>query len=115
MPLKKLTLQILRYKPGHIDPPRYQEFSLEAEPEMTVLDSLEAIRLQQDPTLMYRHSCHHSSCGTCACKINGRERLACITRINELEESTIVLAPLDGFEVSGDLVVDMSLGRVSKG
>ena len=108
MPLKKITLRILRYKSGHIDPPRYQEFSMEAEPEMTVLDALEAIRLRQDPTLMYRHSCHHSSCGTCACKINGRERLPCITRINELEDSTIELAPLEGFNVSGDLVVDIS-------
>ncbi len=108
MPTKKLTLRILRYKPGRIDPPRYQEFSLEAEPEMTVLDALEAIRLQQDPTLMYRHSCHHSSCGTCACKINGRERLACITRIRQLDNRTIEIAPLDGFTVIGDLVVDTS-------
>jgi succinate dehydrogenase / fumarate reductase iron-sulfur subunit len=108
MPLKKITLRILRYKPGRIDPPRYQEFSLEADPEMSVLDALEAIRLRQDPTLMYRHSCHHSSCGTCACKINGRERLTCITRIKELEDSTIELAPLDGFEASVDLVVDIS-------
>jgi len=75
---------------------------------MTVLDALEAIRLHHDPTLMYRHSCHHSSCGTCACKINGRERLACITRTKELDDDTIALAPLDGFKVSGDLVVDIS-------
>ena len=76
---KIITLRILRYKPGHIDPPRYQEFSLEADPDMSVLDALEAIRLKQDSSLMYRQSCHHSSCGTCACKINGRERLNCIT------------------------------------
>ena len=108
MPIKKITLRILRYKPGHIDPPRYQEFSLEADPDMSVLDALEAIRLRQDNSLMYRHSCHHSSCGTCACKINGRERLTCITKIKELKGNPSTLAPLDGFKVSGDLVVDMS-------
>jgi succinate dehydrogenase / fumarate reductase iron-sulfur subunit len=108
MSLRKITLRILRYKPDRFDPPRYQEFALKADPETTVLDALETLRLQQDPTLMYRHSCHHSSCGTCACKINGRERLACITRIDELEDSVIELAPLDGFTASGDLVVDMS-------
>jgi len=75
---------------------------------MSVLDALELICRKQDSTLMYRHSCHHSSCGTCACKINGRERLTCITRIQELEEGPITLAPLGGFKVSGDLVVDMS-------
>ena len=105
---KKTTLRILRYKAGHIDPPRYQEFSLEADPDMSVLEALEAIRLKQDSTLMYRHSCHHSSCGTCACKINGRERLTCITKIKELKGGPITLAPLDGFKVSGDLVVDIS-------
>ena len=74
---------------------------------MRVLDALEVIRLRQDSTLMYRHSCHHSSCGTCACKINGRERLTCTTKIKELGD-TITIAPLDGFKVCGDLVVDMS-------
>ena len=74
---------------------------------MRVLDALEVIRLRQDSTLMYRHSCHHSSCGTCACKINGRERLTCATKIKELG-NTITIAPLDGFKVCGDLVVDMS-------
>ena len=108
MTMMKITLQILRYKPGCIDPPRYQEFSLEADPDMSVLDALEAIRLKQDSSLMYRHSCHHSSCGTCACKITGRERLTCITKIKELKGRPITLAPLDGFKVSGDLVVDIS-------
>jgi succinate dehydrogenase / fumarate reductase iron-sulfur subunit len=108
MSMMKITLQILRYKPDRIDPPRYQEYSLEANPDMSVLDALEAIRLKQDNSLMYRHSCHHSSCGTCACKINGRERLTCITKIKELKGNLITLEPLDGFKVSGDLVVDIS-------
>lgn len=108
MSLRKITLRILRYKPGRIDPPRYQEFSLEADPDMSVLDALEAIRLSQDSTLMYRHSCHHSSCGTCACKINGRERLTCITKIKEFKGDTITLESLEGFTVLGDLVVDIS-------
>jgi len=108
MPNKKITLRILRCKPGRIDPPRFQEFSLEVDPESTVLDALEDIRLKQDSTLMYRHSCHHSSCGTCACKINGREQLTCITKIKDLNAQTITLAPLDEFEVCGDLVVDIS-------
>jgi len=108
MPTSKVTFKILRYKPGHIDPPCFQEFTIKVDPATTVLDGLEMIRLEQDSTLMYRHSCHHSSCGTCACKINGVERLACITRIQELEDDTITLAPLEGFKPIGDLVVDMN-------
>ncbi|UCD77707.1 MAG: succinate dehydrogenase/fumarate reductase iron-sulfur subunit [Desulfobacterales bacterium] len=108
MPIKKLTFKILRYKPDRIDPPRFQEFTLEADTDISVLDALEKIRHKQDNTLMYRHSCHHSSCGTCACKINGKERLTCITKIQELPGDTIELTPLEGFEPIGDLVVDVS-------
>ncbi len=108
MPNRKITFRILRYKPGRIDPPRYQDFSLEADQEMSVLDGLEKARLEQDSTLMYRHSCHHSSCGTCACKINGRERLTCTSKIKEFKGGAITLAPLYGFKVIGDLVVDIS-------
>ena len=107
MPIKNVTLKILRYKPGHIDPPRFQDFTIKINPARSVLDGLEIIRLQQDSTLMYRHSCHHSSCGTCACRINGVERLTCITKIQELEDDTIALAPLKGLKIIGDLVVDV--------
>jgi succinate dehydrogenase / fumarate reductase iron-sulfur subunit len=108
MPIKKITFRILRYKPGHIDPPQFQEYTIEADPATSVLDGLEKIRLEQDKTLMYRRSCHHSSCGTCACKINGIERLACITKIEDLAGDTIALTPLEGFKSIGDLVVDMN-------
>jgi len=105
---KTVTFRILRYKPNRIDPPQYQDFSIQDEPDMTVLDALEKIRLEQDNSLMYRHSCHHSSCGTCACKINGQERLTCITKISDLEDDTITLTPLEGFQPIADLVVDMT-------
>ena len=108
MTTKTVTFRILRYKPDRIDPPRFQDFSLQIGPDMSVLDGLEKIRLEQDNTLMYRHSCHHSSCGTCACKINDKERLTCITKISDLQEDTITLSPLEGFDPIGDLVVDMS-------
>ena len=108
MSTDKITFRIMRHKPGIIDPPRFQNFSLEVKPDMTILDGLEKIRLEQDATLMYRHSCHHSSCGTCACKINGTEGLACTTKIENLKNNSITLVPLDGFRPIGDLVVDIS-------
>jgi succinate dehydrogenase / fumarate reductase, iron-sulfur subunit len=74
---------------------------------MTLLDGLERIRLSEDPTLICRHSCHHSSCGTCACRINGAERLACTTRVGDLDGGRITLEPLNGFERLADLAVDM--------
>jgi len=108
MTTNKVAFKILRYKPGHIDPSRFQEFTIQIAPDKSVLDGLEQIRREQDNTLMYRHSCHHSSCGTCACRINGEEKLACITKIGELGADRITLTPLEGFKPIGDLVVDMT-------
>ncbi len=73
----------------------------------TVLDGLEEIRLTQDPTLIYRHCCHHASCGTCACTINGTPALACTTRVADLQTDTVTLEPLAHLPCLGDLAVDM--------
>ena len=84
MTSRTVEFSILRYKPGHIDPPRFQDFRLDVEEGVTVLDALERICLTRDGSLMYRYSCHRSSCGTCACLVNGDERLACTTRVLDL-------------------------------
>lgn len=102
-----ITLQISRYLPGHIDPPRFETFALEVAETTTILEALERIRLEQDPSLMYRRSCHHSSCGTCALRINGREALACFTKVGEVGTPEIRLEPLEGFDRMGDLVVEI--------
>jgi succinate dehydrogenase / fumarate reductase iron-sulfur subunit len=104
---KTYTFDIQRFKPGKIDPPRRQMFEIDLDPQMSVLDGLEAIRLTRDDTLMYRHCCHHASCGTCACTINGTAALACTTRLADLGGTTVELAPLANLTCLGDLVVDM--------
>jgi succinate dehydrogenase / fumarate reductase iron-sulfur subunit len=104
---KKVRLKIRRHNPKSGMKPRFETFTLVVDSNMSVLDALEVIRTEQDPSLLYRHSCHHSSCGTCGMIINGQERLACVTRISELKTRTITLEPLSGFPVTGDLVVDM--------
>jgi len=106
-PKTPVTFKILRYKPGAIDPPRYDTFQVEADPLMTVLDALEEIRAAHDSTLAYRHSCHHASCGTCAMKVNGREVLACVTKVLEQDSAEIVVEPLGTMPLVADLVVDM--------
>jgi succinate dehydrogenase / fumarate reductase iron-sulfur subunit len=105
---KPVTFHISRFKAGQIDPARIFTYPVKVTKSMSVLDVLEKIRLTLEPTLMYRHSCHHSSCGTCACRINGSERLACTTLVWSLDTETVTMAPLKGFPVLGDLVVDMN-------
>jgi succinate dehydrogenase / fumarate reductase, iron-sulfur subunit len=109
MKTQPIEFIISRFQPGRIDPPRNQSFFLEVDETTTVLDALERIRRTQDPTLVYRHSCHHSSCGTCACRINGPERLACTTRVGDLKTTGwVTLEPLNGFKRIADLAVDMT-------
>ena len=105
---KEIEFNIRRYKPQTGMPPHNEAFTLTIDTNKSVLDALEKIRIEQDNTLMYRHSCHHSSCGTCGMIINGKERLACITRISQLESDQIKLEPLSCFPVIGDLAVDMT-------
>ncbi len=102
-----VTFKIYRYKPGAIDPPRYDTFRVEVEDHTTVLDVLETLRLD-DPTLTYRHSCHHGSCGTCGMLVNGKEVLACVTNVLALKSEVVVIEPLRNAPVVSDLVVDMT-------
>jgi succinate dehydrogenase / fumarate reductase, iron-sulfur subunit len=83
-----------------------REYAVQVAEEATVLDALEAIRHGEEPGLAYRHSCHHGSCGTCACRINGRERLACGTRVADLDAAIITVEPLRAGAVVADLVVE---------
>ncbi len=108
MKSEKVTFRISRFRPGTSNLPNVQTFEVNVTKTMTILDCLEQIRMHQDATLMYRRSCHHASCGTCACRINGTEMLACATRVWDLETHQVTIEPLANFEVIGDLAVDMN-------
>src|SRR5216684_2646279 len=51
-----------------------------------VLDALTTINDQIDPTLSFRRSCREGVCGSCAMNIDGKNRLACLTPMDELIE-----------------------------
>ena len=106
--MPRIQIKILRFKPGVIDPPAFFTYELSPASDWSVLDALEQVRLNQEPSLMYRRACHHASCGTCACTINGVERLACRTKLADLGTLTITLEPLHCFLPIGDLVTARS-------
>jgi succinate dehydrogenase / fumarate reductase iron-sulfur subunit len=101
---RTVLLKVLRYRRGD-EAPRYDEFPVHVGPRATVLDALLAVRRRQDPTLTLRHSCLHASCGTCGMRVNGKEVLACVTRLDGLGDR-VVVEPLAGTPIIGDLVVD---------
>jgi succinate dehydrogenase / fumarate reductase iron-sulfur subunit len=101
----EITFRIFRYRPGDPESGRFDTAVMEVEETTTVLNVLECA-YREDRTLMYRHSCHHGSCGTCACRINGRERLACTTRVLDLDTDVVTIEPLVKLRRVGDLVTD---------
>jgi succinate dehydrogenase / fumarate reductase iron-sulfur subunit len=56
-----------------------------------------------------RWNCKAGKCGSCGMEINGRPKLACMTRMNEFSRNqTIVIQPLKTFPIIKDLVTDVS-------
>jgi succinate dehydrogenase / fumarate reductase, iron-sulfur subunit len=96
---------------------RWGEYTVPVQPHTTVVDALDWIRTHLDGSLMYRHSCHHGSCGTCGMLVNGRQMLACTTNVlEEIERvksgsgqdgtAVVELRPLQTMNHLGDLAVD---------
>ena len=89
--------------PAHVD-----EHAVPVDARTTVLEALRWIQLHDDPTLALRHSCFHASCGTCGVRVNGRERLACVTPLADVGGGTVTVEPIANLPVLNDLVVDMT-------
>ena len=104
----KCTFIVYRFDPAVDKDPRYQEYVVESEPTDKILDCLNKIRWEQDPTLSFRASCAHGICGSDALMINGRIELACQKLVWDFKTANnFVIEPLPLFKVIKDLVVDM--------
>ncbi len=102
-----VELRVLRYDPERDEKPHEERYTVEAGPMDRVLDLLHKVKYEQDGTLTFRRSCAHGVCGSDAMLINGRNRLACKIRVDQLGGKKITVAPLPGLPVMKDLVVDM--------
>ncbi len=105
----KATFVIFRFDPAVDNKPRYQEYGIEVESTDKILDCLNRIRWDLDPTLVYRASCSHGICGSDAMVINGHVGLACQKLVRDYKTANnFVIEPLPLFNVIKDLVVDMN-------
>ena len=103
----QVELRILRYDPERDTKPHEERYLVESDPMDRVLDLLHKVKYEQDGTLTFRRSCAHGVCGSDAMLINGRNRLACKIRVDQLGKKVITVAPLPGLPLVKDLVVDM--------
>jgi len=85
-----------------------REYTTEAMDGMVVLDALQQIQAEQAPDLAMRWNCKAGKCGSCSAEINGKPRLMCMTRLDELPDEPVSVEPLRAFPHVRDLVTDVS-------
>ena len=102
-----MKFSISRYNPENDKVPYMQDYEIELVAGDTMLLDVLLRLKRQDNTLTLRKSCREGVCGSDAMNINGRNGLACITRVMGLKQP-VVLRPLPSFPIIRDLVVDMT-------
>ena len=91
-----VLVRVLRSDPATGQPPSWQEFEVPFSPGQSVTGLLWTVNELLDGSLAYRVSCHRGICASCIMRIDGKQRLACVT------------------EVVGDLQLQPALGTVIK-
>ena len=104
-PGKTITLRILKFNPKTDDKKKFIEYQVPYEKWTTVLDTILDVKKHLDHSIAVRYSCRQATCGSCGMIINGRPRLACFTKISELDSSVIRVEPMNNFPIIRDLVV----------
>ena len=115
------TLRVRRHKPEADDRgpsgPYWEDFEVDLDPTLSVLDGLLQAKDRQDGSLGVRCSCRAAICGSCGVKVNGQSTLACKTQIGEASAGAnragdgsaqpILVEPMGNMPVIKDLVTDM--------
>ena len=86
-----------------------KDYNVEVDKGMVVLDAIHRIQAEQAGDLAVRWNCKAGKCGSCSVEINGKPKLACMTRMNEYKSNeTITVRPIKTFPLIKDLVADVS-------
>src|SRR3979411_1208124 len=93
---RTVKFQIYRYDPDKDSKPYMQDLTVELQDtDKMLLDALQRIKADVDDSLALRRSCREGVCGSDAMNINGKNGLACVTKLSDLKEP-VELRPLPG-------------------
>src|SRR4030042_6458616 len=98
-----VKLKIFRFDPQEDKEPCDQTYEVDADPMDRLLDCLNRVRWEQDPTLSFRMSCGHGVCGSDGMRINGICGLACPKLVKNFT-GEVLIEPLPVFKGITDLV-----------
>jgi succinate dehydrogenase / fumarate reductase iron-sulfur subunit len=94
---------------GNTQGGKFEEYKVNVEEGMVVLDCIHRIQTEYANDLAVRWNCKAGKCGSCSMEINGKPRLACMSRMDEYEnEDVMIIRPLKTFPTMKDLVTDVS-------
>lgn len=96
-----MKIKIKRYNQELIEKNSIDEFEVS---NTNLLKALIEIKQYNDSTLTFRCGCKSGVCGSCAVKVNGIEKLACRTKINQND----LIESLSNINIIKDLVIDVS-------
>lgn len=106
--MKTVTFEVFRYDPDKDKEAYYDTFQVELRrPGYLLLDALNQIKWEQDPTFTYRRSCREGVCGSDGINVNGVNMLSCMTKVEDLGSDHLIIQPLPGMNVMRDLVTDV--------
>jgi succinate dehydrogenase / fumarate reductase iron-sulfur subunit len=122
--MAEYTLKVRRYQPESGEGAFWEEFKVDLDPTLSVLDGILQAKDRDDGSLSVRCSCKAAICGSCGMKINGQSGLGCKTQIGEAQEladkkasiggngggtkdNAIVVEPMGNMPVIKDLITDM--------
>ena len=100
-------INVYRWDPSSGDNPRLDTYEVDMDNcPSKVLDVLNKIKNEIDPSLSYRKSCAHGVCGSCAMNMDGKNGLACTTSHADIK-GDIDIFPLPHLKVKKDLIGDL--------
>ena len=86
-----------------------RSYEVDIGPGYVVLDAIHQIQAEQANDMAVRWNCKAGKCGSCSAEVNGRPRLMCMTRVDELPaDQPITVEPMRTFPHVKDLVTDVS-------
>ena len=103
---RMVKFEVYRFRPEQDEGESWQTYEVPCPDDWVVLDALNYIKDEVDPTLSHRWSCRMGVCGSCGMMVNGTPELSCKAFVRDLPEP-IRVAPLANFPVVRDLVVDL--------
>ena len=94
----------------------FESYEVDYEEGMVVLDVVHRLQATQTGDLAIRWNCKAGKCGSCSAEVNGKPRLMCMTRLDQVRlDEPVRIEPMKAFPLIRDLTTDVSWNyRVKK-